>query len=229
MKKVILICVVMFLCGKSFGQHAPTSQYVSKTVAGWQVLVNKELLTKDAKLSDKVLKLLEHQLYQVTRVVPAPALKKIQKVRIWVEYDAPKHRCMCYHPNRNWLIKNDFNPDKAGSIEIANAKNFLVWTIGQPWMLLHELAHGYHHQVIGHDNAKINQAYKKAVASKSYESVLHISGKSRRAYALNNDREYFAECTEAFFGTNDFYPFVKSELKAHDPQMYQVLKDLWGK
>jgi hypothetical protein len=40
--------------------------------------------------------------------------------------------------------------------------------------------------------------------------------------------EYFAEATEAFFGTNDYYPFVRSELKVHDPKMYDVLKEAWG-
>ena len=44
---------------------------------------------------------------------------------------------------------------------------------------------------------------------------------------MNNDQEYFAESTEAFFGTNDFYPFVRSELQQHDPNMYQLLKKLW--
>ncbi len=34
--------------------------------------------------------------------------------------------------------------------------------------------------------------------------------------------EYFAEGTEAYFYRNDFYPFVRAELKDHDP----VLRDL---
>jgi hypothetical protein len=40
--------------------------------------------------------------------------------------------------------------------------------------------------------------------------------------------EYFAETTEAFFGTNDFFPFVRSELRRHDPGGYELLKKLWG-
>ena len=40
--------------------------------------------------------------------------------------------------------------------------------------------------------------------------------------------EYFAESTEAFFGTNDFYPFVRAELKQHDPKMFDLLWKLWG-
>jgi hypothetical protein len=40
--------------------------------------------------------------------------------------------------------------------------------------------------------------------------------------------EYFAEATEAFFGTNDFYPFVRAELKRHDPAAYELMNELWG-
>jgi hypothetical protein len=189
--------------------------------------VNNELLSEHAGLADDVLKLLEHQLYQITRVVPAGPLKELRRIPIWAEYKAPRHPCMCYHPSKRWLIENDFNPEKARSVEIANAENFLKWTLGQPWMVLHELAHSYHHCVLGHDHAELNQVYKDAVKSKRYESVLHINGRPRRAYALNNDKEYFAETSEAFFGTNDFYPFVRSELQQHDPNMFQLLKKLW--
>jgi hypothetical protein len=208
-------------------KYTPTSDYSSRKIEGWKVLVNDELLSEHAQLADDVLKLLKQQLYQITRVVPAESLKELRRIPIWVEYKAPRHPCMCYHPNRRWLIENDFNPEKERSVEIANAQNFLKWTISQPWMVLHELAHSYHQCVLGYDNTKLNLAYKDAVKSKKYESVLHINGRPRRAYALNNDQEYFAEATEAFFGTNDFYPFVSSELQQHDPNMYQLLQKLW--
>ena len=45
---------------------------------------------------------------------------------------------------------------------------------------------------------------------------------------MNNPKEYFAESTEAFFGRNDFYPFVRSELQQHDPRMYELVKAAWG-
>jgi len=49
----------------------------------------------------------------------------------------------------------------------------------------------------GVDMAGAAAAYRKALESKSYESVLHISGKKERAYALTNPMEYFAEqCAE---------------------------------
>ncbi|MBN1512732.1 MAG: hypothetical protein JXB13_12020 [Phycisphaerae bacterium] len=227
MRHVVGVCCVIFLLCSGIQAYAPTSDYTARQVEGWKVLVNRELLDGHPELAERTLKLLRYQLYQITRVVPGEPVEQLRQVPIWVEYKAPRHPCMCYHPSRGWLQENGFNPEKAGSVEVANAENFLTWTIGQPWMVLHELAHGYHHKVLGHGHAELKAAYENAKAAKTYESVLHISGKSRRAYALNNDQEYFAECSEAFFGTNDFYPFVRSELKHHDPDMHDLLKDLW--
>jgi len=47
-------------------------------------------------------------------------------------------------------------------------------------------------------------------------------------YAANNDKEYFAEGTEAYFYRNDFYPFVRAELKEHDPVLHDLLEEIWG-
>jgi hypothetical protein len=209
--------------------YDPTDRYVERHIEGWKVLVNKRLLREENRdLGDRALRLLEDHLYRITRVVPPAAVKKLRRIPIWVELAERHHPCMVYHPSAGWLREHDMNPDKAESVEIANANNFLSWTIDQPWMVLHELAHGYHHQVLGHDNADIRACYDEAVRSKSYESVLRIDGTRTRAYALTNEKEYFAESTESFFGTNDFYPFVRAELKQHDPRMYDLLKRLWG-
>lgn len=209
--------------------YDPVSRYAKKRIEGWDVLVNRRLLRKEhQELRDQTVKLLGDHLYRITRVVPADALAQLRKIPIWVDLAEPHHPCMCYHVSVDWLREHHMNPDKAGAVEIANARNFLVWTHEQPWMVLHELAHGYHDQVLGYDHAGIRACYRRAVASKSYESVLHHDGQKVRAYALTNDKEYFAESTEAYFGTNDFYPFVRAELRQHDPRMYELLEKLWG-
>ena len=74
----------------------------------------------------------------------------------------------------------------------------------------------------------VNNRLLEAVKSKKYESVLYYHGKPGKAYALNNEKEYFAELTEAYFGTNDMFPFVRAEIKTHDPLMYETLKKIWG-
>jgi len=206
-----------------------TESYVERQVEGWRVRVNKRLLAPaHQELRDRVLRLLDDHLYRITRVVPATALTKLRKIPIWVELAEPHHPCMCYHPSPDWLRAHGMNPDKAGAVEIANCQNFLGWTHEQPWMVLHELAHGYHDQVLGFDNAEVHACYEHARQAKLYDSVLHWDGHKVRAYALTNDREYFAEATEAYFGTNDFYPFVRAELRTHDPQAYALLEKLWG-
>jgi hypothetical protein len=207
----------------------PTALYSVKQIEGWRVLISAELMKKEHEsLRGDVLKLLESQLYQITRVVPTEALAKLRKVTIWVERAHPRHPCMCYHVSPEWLKQHGMNADKARGVEIASCKNFLSWTRDQPWMVLHELAHAYHDQVLGFDHAKIKACFDRAVSSKSYEQVQHVSGKKVKHYALSNPREYFAEATEAFFGTNDFYPFVRAELKSHDPGMFELLEKLWG-
>ena len=97
-------------------------------------------------------------------------------------------------------------------------------------MVLHELAHGYHHRFLGgYDHPEIAAAYRRAMDAERYDSVLHWDGKTVRAYAANNPQEYFAELTEAWFGANDFYPFVRAEVVAHDPEGAKLLERLWGR
>jgi hypothetical protein len=210
------------------GPWDPTSDYTPRSIEGWRVLVNKRLLTKEhEELHAQTMKLLEDHLYRITRVVPAGPLAKLRKIPIWVELNHPLHPCMCYHISARWLRDHDMNPAKAGGVELANAQAFLTWTIDQPWMVLHELAHGYHDLVLGTDDPAVHACYEQAVASKAYESVLHIGGGKRRHYALNNDQEYFAETTEAFFGTNDYFPFTRAELRQHDPKGFELMEKVW--
>ena len=239
--------------------YEPTSHYTLRDVEGWKVYVHNRLLEGEKKaLGDETLKVLAAHLYDVSRMVPRPAIDRLREVRIWLEADNPKVKCACYHPSRGWLEKNGFNPEKAKCIEIGNPVNFLGWTHHQRAMVLHELAHAYHHQVLGYDQPDIRAAYKKAMVlhelahayhhqvlgydqpdikaafkkaqdAKSYESVLYYDGSKKRAYGMNNDQEYFAELTEGYFGTNDIFPFVRAEVKEHDPQMFEVLKKVWGR
>lgn len=206
----------------------PLERYAVQTVEGWKVLVNKDFLKPEhCDLREQTLRLLGDHLYRITRVVPSGPLGKMRAIPIWVERAHPRHPCMCYHVSPEWLRGHGMNPRKAGGVEIANAQNFLTWTREQPWMVLHELAHAYHHQVLGLDHAGVRACFDAAVASKTYEAVLHFDGQKVKAYALTNPTEYFAETTESFFGTNDFYPFVRAELRHHDPRMEALLAKVW--
>jgi hypothetical protein len=209
--------------------YEPTENYDRQQIEGWPVLVHKSLRTPEHRdLADRVLALLKVKLFEIARAVPPAALAELKKVPIWIELRDEKYPGACYHPSADWLRANKFNPDKAGAVEIGNAENFLAWSRDQPWMVMHELAHAYHHRVLGHGYAPVKSAYESAKRAGRYDAVLRIDGRTERAYALNNDQEYFAESTEAYFGTNDFYPFVRAELQQQDPEMTRVLEKAWN-
>lgn len=71
-------------------------------------------------------------------------------------------------------------------------------------------------------------AVDEAKEKGGYENVLAYTGKEMRYYDLNNHKEYFAESSEAYFGVNDFYPFVGAELKVHDPLVFELMVKIWG-
>ena len=209
--------------------YDPTSHYDKQQVQGWTVLVNRDLLADHAETAEAALELLRVKLYEIERVVPGGAVAELKQVPIWLEVrdKRGRHPCACYHPSRGWLRSHGYNPAKAKAMEIANAAAFLEWTKQQPWMVLHELAHAYHDRVLGFEHEEIAAAWDKAKSGGKYDQVLRWSGKMTRHYALNNPKEYFAEATEAYFGVNDFYPFVNAELKQHDPDMHELVGKLW--
>jgi hypothetical protein len=206
----------------------PTSSYKRESFQGTTILINREVLAHTAEAAE-MRKELQSQLTAIARVAPAGPRSALQKVWIWVEWEK-KNGAAEFHPSAEWLKQNGYNPEKAGHIELSNARNFVQWSRdAQPWMLLHEMAHAYHHLVLGENHPDIEAAYKQAVDRKLYESVAYCKGGKQRAYALTNAKEYFAELSEAYFGRNDFYPFTRDDLKRHDPVGFRLMKEIWGK
>ena len=205
----------------------PTSNYEPRAMSGFTVLVNRKALAHEA-VTGEALKLLEEKLAEVVRILAPEQLKPLHSVRVWVEWEQTTGAAQ-YHVSADWLQNNGYNPEKAGDMEISNVTHFIQWTRdAQPMMVLHELAHAFHNKVLGGDFAGIRKAYEQAVKDKRYELVPYINGGLRKAYALNNNQEYFAELTEAYFGVNDFYPFTRPDLRDFDPMGYRLMEEVWG-
>lgn len=207
----------------------------TKQIEGWTLLVSEELLEKDKAATERALDLLTVQLQEIARVVPAAAVAELRKVPLWFspEYSGVQPRAE-YHPGAGWLRDNKRDPAMEKAIEFTNVRIFERETKRMPNFALHELAHAYHDRVLpkGFGNEPIKAAFEKAKAAGLYDRVEQRFGDGRsanvRAYAITNPMEYFAECTEAFFSTNDFFPFTREQLAKHDPAMFDLLKQLWG-
>lgn len=206
----------------------PTSQYQRELVEGWTVYVNKSLRGEQGELGARALRLLELKLFEITRAVPPKALGELRKVPIWLGVNDGRGLCAEYHGGPDWLRQNGYNPDKAWSVELGNAGRFLDWTQAQPSIVLHELAHAYFDRLPAHARKPVEAAFAEARELGVYDRVLHTGGGRVPHYALTDVGEFFAEGSEAFFGTNDHYPFVRAELHEHHPAFARALSLAWS-
>lgn len=206
---------------------------IVKKLEGWTIKVDPKLLkNENNELKSQVFTALANHLQRIKYILPEAKVKALQKLPIWLDYHYERLGSMQYHPGVTWLRANKHDPRLVKHVHIPRAKALLnrgQWA-KHPYVILHELAHAYHDQVLenGFQNKAVRDAYKKAKAKGAYEKVLLYSGRTVKHYGLTNQMEYFAECTEAYLGVNDFYPFVRAELNEHDPGMFQLLKKIWG-
>jgi hypothetical protein len=202
--------------------------YIEQDIDGFKVIVNENFFDSNNQLAQAVLGMLKEKFRDAIEVAPSKHHHFLSTVNFWVEEHDPEFRGMTYHPGIDWLLQHGRHPEKVESVEIYNATDFLQWEEDQPWFVLHELAHAFHHQIHTFEHPTVIDAYNNALNQGLYASVRHADGRIGRAYALTNRMEYFAELTEAYFGRNDAYPFVRSELKEYDILGYQAVETLWG-
>jgi hypothetical protein len=210
----------------------PTVRFdpVVRKIEGWTVHIDPALLEGERqKEGGRALAMLANHLQRVAILVPEPALAKLREMEIWIERSHPTLKPKQYHPSRQWLVENGHDPRLEKKVHIPQAADLVSreQMLKHPAVILHELAHAYHHQVLGYDHPGILAAFARAQIAGNYQSVLSHTGKMVRHYGLTNEKEYFAEGTEAFLYRNDFYPFVRAELKEHDPGLYEVLVEIW--
>jgi len=193
-------------------------------------------LAAEPELCVRVFETLRSDLAMIESRVPADAMAVLrERTTIWIELQGASvpggmsGRGMVFHPSPFWLRANGLDPARAGGVEIVRARDYLAWREQQPMMILHELAHAYHH-LLGIESDDIGGAYATASASGLYDAVRRSGLDERervRAYALSNATEYFAELSEAFFGRNDFEPFDRGALERLDPAGSSVVKRVW--
>jgi dipeptidyl-peptidase-4 len=205
---------------------------VKQSIEGWTVHVDPAMLKGEhAEVGARALGMLGNHLQRIAILLPEKQLKTMQKLEIWIEHHHPTLGNMQYHPGIGWLRDHGHDPRLHKMVHIPRAAALLSrqQILKHPAVILHELAHSYHDQVLGFNHAKIQDAYDRAMAAGKYQQVLLYTGRTVKHYGTTNAKEYFAEGTEAYFYRNDFFPFVAAELEIYDPIFFEVLKEIWGK
>lgn len=212
---------------RKIGWIEPVEQHIE----GWTVHVDPQLLSGEhAEGGALALKMLANHLQRIAILVPEGPLEDLRKVEIWLEYAHPELGAMQYHPGKKWLTVHGYDPRLAKKVHITHAASLYSRSqlLKHPAVILHELAHAYHDQVLGFDDPGVLKAYQQAMKAGTYEQVMLYNGRTVRHYAATNHKEYFSEATEAYFYRNDFYPFVQAELKEHDPTGFKEMQRIWG-
>jgi dipeptidyl-peptidase-4 len=233
---LILLPGAGFAAGREERAEAPKKigwiEPVKREIEGWTVHVDPQLLGGEHQEEGALaLKMLANHLQRIAILVPEKQLGELRKVEIWIEQHHPELGAMQYHPDAKWLTDRGYDPRLARKVHITRASELVSrgQMLKHPAVILHELSHAYHDQVLGFDDPGILAAYKAAMKEGKYEKVLLYTGKTVRHYAATNHKEYFAEATEAYFYRNDFYPFVRAELRQHDPVACAEMERVWGK
>lgn len=233
---VLRSLVVAFLL--AFGLPAISAEKVplptahtTLNVEGWSIRVDDRLLQGEhAETGARALKLLGARLVAITVVVPEKSLAKLREVTIELDLNYGDLHAMQYHPSAGWLKAHGYSEALARCVHIPDVEDFLSPSenLRMPWAVLHELAHAFHDQAIGFDDPRVIAAWEKFRDSGKYKSVLTSLGKMREHYGLTNEKEFFAEMTESYFGSNDFYPFVTGQLKQDEPEIFNLFAEIWG-
>ncbi len=231
MKHTLILLALMNVAAFAAEKTPLPTAHTSRNIEGWTVRVDNRLLHGDgAALGERALKLLTSRLVAIAIVVPEKALARLRAITIELDLNYGDLRTMQYHPDAGWLREHGYSEQLAKCVHIPDVEDFLSpeENLRMPWVVLHELAHGFHDQTIGFEDARVAAAWKKFRDSGKYKSVLTTSGKMREHYGLTDPKEFLAEMTECYFGSNDFYPFVSGELKQAEPETFSLLAEIWG-
>ncbi|MFO0866024.1 MAG: hypothetical protein U0744_15475 [Gemmataceae bacterium] len=219
----------LILAATACGDELPTKRTV-REIEGWKVRVDDRLLAEpNVEVGKRTLRYLEGKLADIKAVVPKERVKKLQEFAIVLDLDHGKLRPMQYHPSAKWLKDNGFAEDLAKCVHLPRAADVATKRNinEQPWAVLHELAHAYHDQVLGFDETRVRKTYERYKTSGHGDKTLLYDGRRVKHYALTTPMEFFAEMTEAYFGVNDFFPFVRAELKESEPEIYELMREIW--
>ncbi len=233
----LLVAVGMACVGWPARVQTDAGGMVRVRVEAFDVRVSPELIGEPA-LCVRTLTTLRGDLSRLESVLPVEAFGVLrERVTIWIEHRGAvvpggmSGRGMVFHPSAVWLRTNGLDPARAGGVEIVRAQDYLEWREHQPMMVLHEMAHAWHHVVVGVDDERIVGAFERAQAGGRYGRVRYVQtgdDERREAYALVSATEYFSELTEAYFGLNDYEPFDRAGLLEFDPVGHGMVESVWG-
>jgi hypothetical protein len=209
--------------------------YTPRLVEGFTVVLSDETMQHldDPKFTKKPIEVLEQEFKAVTAAMPAKNVKILQRLLFFVEWDQRKALgngasgaavAVYYGGHQLNMLARGMPPLKAKNITVLSMRSLA--REHQPdidsgrCVLLHEMAHAVHDQLLGRENPTVFAAYKQARERKLVDP---------EAYAATNEAEFFAEMSCAYYDQLDYHPKTRSALQKLDPVTYKMMEEVWGK
>jgi hypothetical protein len=206
--------------------YEPITRYEIKDIEGWQVYLHKDLLPGGEKrdIGEPAIAKLTYGFRKVKQMVAEKPLKKLQAVKIWLEVDSTngKHGRTSgyqYHPGAGWLKKMDFHPKKHRCVEFGNAASLAKRSdFKTVQVMMHELAHAYHDQVLTFDDKDVYAAHKRARAEDSKYP--------KKDWVVRaNHKEFYAGLVTRFYESEE----RRKELVDRDAVFEKKMTEYWHK
>lgn len=140
--------------------------YIQENICGWTVHIHDKIQGQDLQQFRETLC---GDLDKIVKLLPGNCMPTLMKKHIYMSLtstylndfgDNEKGRGMCYHMSPEWLSGHGNDPKKAGCIEMYQLSDYIEWRSQQPFMVLHELSHSYHHENDGKLDGPIDAAYQ---------------------------------------------------------------------
>ena len=137
----------------------PFPDPVAMELEGFVLAVDPALLAEASReVKERAFEALANHLQRVRYIVAEERLAELRRIPIRIDLEHPRLRSMQYHPSREWLARNGHDPRLAKHVHIPRASELYdrrMWA-KHPCVVLHELAHAYHDQVLGFDHSGID-------------------------------------------------------------------------
>lgn len=191
----------------------PFADYSEETSAGFQVSINNQTPNKAA-----VLRGLSQTLTQLLAVIPKQRHEFVKTIR-WVV--GPGYDCNIASIGAMYEVEPNL-------VRVCSADSFANNSPYAFHLVIHEVAHAYHFKKLGQSNADVSNAFSNAIMKQLYAEGETGLSFEKGAYASYSPLEYFAELSSVYFGTIEYSPKNKAELKAYDPKGYVMVEKMWN-
>lgn len=218
-----IVCAIAVTVSSAYVAFAaaPTSSYTKLNINGWTVYVSPAYKQK-TRARNIIINKIKKQTAAMVADLPDKQLAGLRKGHIWVEPGRHYRVLGRYFNTKSMIYQENLNPAKLYHVEIFETFADRKY----PTLMLHELAHVYHDRKLRFQSAKIKRLFN--AFETQFPSAKDKCGRPVKAYALENENEFFATFTESYFNDTCGYPYNQANIRKNHPDMYAFLAKVWG-